>query len=295
MKHALFFLLFTSLLISACTSNKNPQTAISGERQILVDESFEPVIDDQFRVFESTYTQAKLHLVYKPEIDLLNLFLQDSINVAIMSRKLLPNEAKFYESKNIRIRTNRIAIDAIALITNKASTDTTITVEEIKAIMQGKGVNKNLVFDNPNSSTVRYLKELANIKELPKHGVYALKSNEEVIKYVYNNSGTIGVIGINWMIQPTKELESIVSKLKIIAVKNTGGLVGSDKYYEPTQNNLALGLYPLSRELYIINCEGGSGLGTGFASFLAGERGQRIILKSGLLPDSIPTREIIIR
>lgn len=295
MKSAFFYIVLGSLALSSCSSNQKSQTAVSGVRQILVDESFAPIIDDQYRVFESTYTQAKIELVYKPEIDLLNLFLQDSINVAIMSRKLLPNEARFFESKKIRIRTNRIATDAIALIGNYSSTDTTITVEEIKAIMQGKASNRRLVFDNPNSSTVRYLKELAGINNLPKQGVYSLNSNEEVIKYVNNNSGTIGVIGINWIMQPTKELESIVGKLKILAVKNEPGLAGSDSFYEPTQSNLALGLYPLSRELYIINCEGGPGLGTGFASFLAGERGQRIILKSGLLPDSIPTREIIIR
>jgi phosphate transport system substrate-binding protein len=33
----------------------------------------------------------------------------------------------------------------------------------------------------------------------------------------------------------------------------------------------------------------------GFASFLGGERGQRIILKSGLVPERIPTRKIRIR
>ncbi len=33
-----------------------------------------------------------------------------------------------------------------------------------------------------------------------------------------------------------------------------------------------------------VNCQGFSGLGMGFASFVAGDIGQRIILKSGLLP-----------
>ena len=33
----------------------------------------------------------------------------------------------------------------------------------------------------------------------------------------------------------------------------------------------------------------------GFASFVAGNIGQRIVLKSGLLPHEIPTREIRIR
>ncbi|MGV3509341.1 MAG: PstS family phosphate ABC transporter substrate-binding protein [Sphingobacteriaceae bacterium] len=291
----LFYITFVWLLASACSESGNKQTATVGSAKILVDESFAPIIDDMHIVFQSSYPQAKVEMVYKPEINLLNIFLRDSIDVAIMSRKLLPNEARFYESRNIKIRTNHIATDGVALITHQNSTDSSITVDEVKSIMRGLSTGKSLVFDNPNSSTVRYLKELAKVDTLPKKGVYALKSNEEVIEYVHNNPGTIGVIGINWMKQPTPRLEPIVKKLKVLSVKNTAGLPGSDKFYKPTQNNLALGLYPLSRELYIVNCQGGSGLGTGFAAFLAGERGQRIILKSGLLPDSIPTREIIIR
>jgi phosphate transport system substrate-binding protein len=51
----------------------------------------------------------------------------------------------------------------------------------------------------------------------------------------------------------------------------------------------------VARHLYIVNCQGYSGLGMGFGSFLTGERGQRIILKSGLVPEQIPTRKIKIR
>ena len=150
----------------------------------------------------------------------------------------------------------------------------------------------NLIFDNANSSTVRYFKELAGVKELPTKGVYALKTNAEVIQYVFDNPGTIGVVGVNWIVQPPVELEEVVSSLKILGVKNLAGKPGSDAFYKPFQNDIALELYPLIRSLYIINCEGGPGLGTGFASFIAGERGQRIVLKSGLLPDSIPSREV---
>lgn len=291
----LLFLCLVATLFFSCKYDKDYRSATVGDVKILVDESFEPIIDDQFKVFESSYPQAKIQLVYKPEIPLLNLLLSDSIDVAIMSRKLTPNEAKFYESRNIIIRTNHIATDAIALITNGSNQDSTITVDELKSIIAGKPNGKSLVFDNPNSSTVRYLKELAGVAQLPKAGVYALKSNVEVINYVHNNPGTIGVIGINWMIQPPVELEETVAGLRVMAVKNSKGLNGSDNFYKPSQNNLALGLYPLNREIYIINCQGSSGVGTGFAAFLASERGQRIILKSGLLPDSIPSREIIIR
>jgi phosphate transport system substrate-binding protein len=294
MKPALFSILIITLLQS-CSQDNSKQSATVGKTKILVDESFAPIIDDQYQVFDSSYPQAKIDLVYKPEIHLVNTLLQDSIDVAIMSRDLLPRELKYYQSRNIIVRKNHIATDAVALITHQSSPDSVISVDAIISIIQGKSAGKSLVFDNPNSSTVRYLKDLAKVKDLPQKGVYALQSNDAVIKYVHNNPGTIGVIGINWMGQPTKELEPIVEKLKIMSVKNLPGLKGSDKYYKPSQNNLALGLYPLSRELYIINCQGGSGVGTGFAAFLASERGQRIMLKSGLLPDSIPSREIIIR
>jgi phosphate transport system substrate-binding protein len=51
----------------------------------------------------------------------------------------------------------------------------------------------------------------------------------------------------------------------------------------------------LARDLYIINGQGSAGLGMGFASFIAGDIGQRIILKSGLLPVRIPGRKLQIR
>ena len=164
-------------------------------------------------------------------------------------------------------------------------------------MMKGKkGSIKSLVFDNANSSTVRYLKELSGIKDLPQSGIYALKSNSEVIKFVHDNPGSIGVIGVNWLQGASdKQIRSYISELKTMGVKNVAGKPGSDDFYYPNQNSLALGLYALTRELFIIDCEGGPGPGAGFASFIAGERGQRIVLKSGLLPDKIPSREIVIR
>jgi phosphate transport system substrate-binding protein len=48
------------------------------------------------------------------------------------------------------------------------------------------------------------------------------------------------------------------------------------------------------RSLYVVNCTGREGLGTGFEYFIEGERGQRIILRSGLLPVLIPHRDIVI-
>jgi phosphate transport system substrate-binding protein len=63
---------------------------------------------------------------------------------------------------------------------------------------------KGLVFDNPNSSTARYMKELAGIEELPKE-VYSFKVNKDVVKFVSENDGMIGVVGLNWLYQPSPD------------------------------------------------------------------------------------------
>lgn len=289
----LLFLLFVIALASCQTEQAENESYTSGREQILVDESFAPIIEDQAFLFQSTYPKAKIDLVLKSEIELLNLFLSDSIQVAIISRLLEEDERKHFESKNIKIRVNRFAIDGIALISHNSSKYVNVDVLDIIKILKGEpSALQSLVFDNANSSTVRYFKELASIDKLPSTGIYALKSNADVIKYVNDNPGSIGVVGVNWMVQPPVELESIVGDLKILGVKNVAGQAGSDAYYKPNQNDIALGMYPLIRSLYVVNCEGGAGLGTGFSSFIAGERGQRIVLKSGLLPDSIPSREI---
>lgn len=293
--------LLSTVFMLSCNSDKSAnkssvETTLSGSAEIVVDESFRPIVEDQLYVFNSTYLQANIKLIFKPEVELLNLFLSDSIRIGIMSRKLTDHESKFYLSKNIKIVENRFAIDGIAIITNNSNPDSTITVQEIINSLRSKSSKiKTLVFDNPNSSTVRYFKDLAKVTSLPTVGVYGLKSNPEVIKYISEHPGAIGVVGINWIQEPSQELEALIPNIRVIGVKNLPGKPGSDGFYKPTQSNLALGLYPFTRELYIINCQGRSGLGTGFASFLAGDRGQRIVLKSGLLPDSLPSREVIIR
>jgi len=58
----------------------------------------------------------------------------------------------------------------------------------------------------------------------------------------------------------------MVAELKVMGVKGLPGKSGSDKFYKPSQDNLALEKYPLSRDLYIVNSQGGGGLGLGFAA-----------------------------
>ena len=243
-------------------------------------------------VFESIYP-AKITLDVKSENEVVRSLINDSSSIAVLSRKLTAEEQKIFDVKKIIPKVTFFATDGIALISNKKNKDTLIALNDIIAFMKGKPQNaiKGLVFDNPNSSTVRYMNDLAGVKASPDKGVFSFKTNEEVIKFVAKNEGMIGVVGLNWLYQPTGIMKEIVKQIHVLSVKSTTGT----EFYAPSQNNIGEGKYPLARDLYIINCQGSSGLGMGFASFVAGEQGQRIVLKSGLLPFRTPSRLIQVR
>jgi phosphate transport system substrate-binding protein len=285
-----------SLVLVSCKQSddakKGVDTILKGKVTILVDETLEPIIDDQVAVFESKY-EAKINLDARSEKELIKAFLNDSAGVAVLSRTLNQEEIKYFERKRITPKITKIGIDAIAFIRNKTTKDTLIALEDVISFMQGKEQAniKGLVFDNPNSSTVRYMNDLAGLNETPTKDVFSFKTNEDVIKYVSENEGMVGVVGVNWLSQPSTALKSDIKNINVLNVKSLNNI----GYFAPSQNNIAEGTYPLARDLYIINCQGYSGLGMGFASFVAGDIGQRIILKSGLLPYRMPGRNIIIK
>jgi phosphate transport system substrate-binding protein len=289
-------ILFLVLLFTACKQKTSNTSGVgsrtSGSATILVDESFANIVDDQIEVFNSDYPDAKLKIVQGNEQRILPTFLNDSVRIIIMSRVLTPQEEQSYQKRSIPIFTQRFAIDGIALIANTDNPDSTITADEVVSILRGTSTsNKSLVFDNPYSSTMRYFKDLAKINTLPKKGVYTLQSNNDVIKYVAENKNYIGVLGVNWVLDSNPEIAGSLAKVKLLGVKNEKGKKGDDAYYKPTQENLISGIYPFLRNVYIVNCEGKEGLGTGFANWLASPRGQLIVLRSGLGPHKLISRD----
>jgi len=268
------------------------QTISTGELTVIADESLTPIIEEQIAVYENDY-DAKINLVSKSETEVMNALLKDSINVAILSRQLTKIEIDAFKKKKINPSVTAFATDAITLIRNKKDTDSLVALNDVLDFLRGKEVStiRGLVFDNPNSSTARHLNELAGLKSSSQKNIFSFNTNLEAIKYVAENDGMIGVVGLNWIMQPSAETREFTNKVVVLSVKG----LNSSNYISPTQNNIAEGKYPLARDLFIVNCQGFSGLGTGFTTFIAGDRGQRIILKSGLLPIRMPGRKVVVR
>lgn len=276
---------------------KQSGTTISGEINLYVDTTVQPVIEDVLAVFHSVYNRAKITQVNKTENEIVNALLKDSATVVVMSRLLTDEENAHFSKRKILPKVTPFASDAVAFITNKAAKDTIINLADILKVLKGETSDKvqKLVFDNANSSTIQLLLQEAGIKKAADKNIYSLKTNEEVIKYVHDTPGVVGIVGVNWLSQPPQSLSAIVSDITVLGVDNVKIDKNVKKYYKPTQSNIGAGFYPLIRKLYVLNYSSADDLGTGFANYLGAFEGQRIILKSGLLPVDIPAREIEVR
>jgi phosphate transport system substrate-binding protein len=276
-------------------TKKYSDTKNSGEAVFVSDESFAPILDEELYIFKNDNPKAKPTVLYKSENDVVKALLSDSSRFALLSRDLTADERTALKAHSLPTQVTKFAVDAVAIIVNEASPDTGITVGEIKKMLSGQTkTDKSIVFDNPSSSLVRYLKEFTGQSDFKQKNIYALKSNKEVIEYVSKHPDAIGITGFSWVYDPDADYADAVKKVRILAIRDENSKTASTAYFRPSQETLYLKQYPLLRYLYIVNCTGRDGLGYGFEHFIASDKGQRIILRSGLLPIAIPERNIMI-
>ena len=82
---------------------------------------------------------------------------------------------------------------------------------------------------------------------------------------------------------------SFIDNIRVMAVSRYRKATPTNSF-KPYQAYIALGDYPMTRPVYLILSEPRTGLASGFTSFVSSDRGQRIILKSGLLPVTQPVQ-----
>ena len=284
-------------IFAACNSSKKKgitETPTSGLIKISADQTFEPIMEQEIDVFEGLYPKANIIPVYADEVDVITSLLQDSVRLAVTTRRLSPKEVK-------------IATDGVALIVNKANPDTLITMDQLRRILTGEVTEWNqvypesklgklqLVFDNPNSSTVRFaIDSICAGKPLSKN-LNAQDNNENVIDYVSEVPNAIGVIGASWIGNKNDSTRlSFSDRITVMGVSRDDVAYPSNSY-QPYQAYLAMGLYPLTRDVYIITTDPKSGLPSGFTTFVGSDKGQRIILKTGIVPATQAIRIVNVR
>lgn len=296
-------LIFVCVAIAFCgclprdKKGKFLDTPTSGTITIAVDEALQPLMEAEISAFTALYTNAHINAIYVSEGEAIDSLLVDSVRLAVVTRKLVKDEEDYLETLRLPAAQVRVAINGIALIVHPDNRDTLMTTDQLKQILTGQikqwnelnnSSNKaplNVVFDQPNSGIIRFLNDsLTSLKNLPEN-VFAVKSNAAVVDYVSSHPEALGLIDVSWISdRDDATTNTFLGSVKVVGL-STGG-----EYYKPFQAYLSQRQYPLLRDVYLISREGRTGLATGFTAFVASDKGQRVILKSGLVPATMPVR-----
>lgn len=313
--YSLLFVLFVS-----CNQGekKGPKdTAVSGTIHIAVDEAFLPVMATEITSFQGHYPKAKIIPHYVSEQVAFRLLLADSVRMVVTGRSFNDEEKAYFKSITITTKNLTIATDALGVVLHKSNPDSMLTLRQLKQILtepemtwkkvNGKGLVKQpeLVLDKEGTSNYFALLNLLKIKDadIKLKRTYT-GGDREIINYVNLHPEAIGFMGVNWI---SDEEDPTQTKFKngiqvaylmpdsIAELLAKHPLETNEEYFQPLQAYLAQGFYPLTREVIVSSREARTGLATGFTAWLAGDKGQRIILKAGLLPATMPIRIVKIR
>lgn len=303
-------LLILLVLFSGCRFFKGDpyrNTTISGKSIIAVDETFRPVMEAEIELFKAIYGYSDIDARYLPEPQAFDLLLRDSVQMIVASRMLRADEISVLNSRKLFPKQLKIATDAIALIVHPSCKDSLISMKQIKAILSGEIITWNqinpesparpikLLFDNKNSGIVKYLADSLCRGAFSAANASAMEFNREVIEYTASHPDVLGFVSTSWIGNRNDSLHlSFHKKIKVVSVSEAD-VPTLDNSYKPYQAYLLDNMYPLSRSVYMINAEPRSGLSTGLVSFVASDKGQRIILKSGIIPAVAPTRVVNVR
>lgn len=275
-------------------------TPTSGTIHISVDETFEPVIAEQIKVYEAINPGAKIIAHYKSEADCLkDLFNDTSNRMVIVTRELSKKETKFLDdSLSFSPMYGQVATDAITIVVNNNSSDTIFSLQELQNLLTGKqGKERTVIFDGLNAtSTVRFVMDSILKGQLFDTSVVrAVKNSNEVLDYVANNTHALGFVGFSWIGNPEDSAQvRMLKKIKIAYIKCD--VCNDTPFVKPTQRGILSRRYPLVRRLYYILKENWDGLGSGFAGFLKTEKGQLIFRRSYLGPRmDFDVRSVVIK
>lgn len=308
------------LMLTACGNNMPKSTSTRGIAKIMCDESFESVLEQEIAVFEFQYPEASIMPEYINEHDALDSLVQKKVDLIIISKDLTDNQRELLKVQNRAYRSRMIAVDAVAIIVNKANDIDELTMQDISDIFTGKVKRwgevlptklKNdsikVMFDGSGTGVVNYMKDKFLNGAPFGPNVYARGTSTDVFEAVEKYKNVIGFIGVSWITSDLKNIEKPIEqkydelrnnnevklidftdRIKVMPVREDDKLDA----FKPYQAYISSGDYPLVRTIWAIDASYLGSLDHGFYTFLTGVIGQKIILQTGILPAAEPVRYV---
>ena len=299
-------------LFLACGNKPNPEQEEAYQKAAAVltaDESFYPILDEELYYFKNQ-TLDSITPIYINEQDAVRKLMKLETWLAFTTRDFTPKERQNLIDRKYLPRAIPIAYDGLAIIVNNSNPDSCITIKDFARILKGEisewkdiypqnqlGII-DVVFDNPLSSTVRWcVDSILGGQQFSAKNIGAVKTSAAVIDYVENHKNSLGIIGSNWL-NDKRDTTNVTFK-KNITVMGVSKMDSARSFnsWKPYQYYLYNGNYPLRRTIYALLNDTRNGVPSSFTHFIQLPRGQKIILRSGLLPRTanMNVRDVIVK
>ena len=299
-----------------------------GSATLFCDDGFKNILDEEIEVFEFSYPGSSILPFYVSEQEAIDTLLADGTQAVIVTRELSQEQKDYMKSKFKRVvRTHCIAVDAVALITNKENNVSSLSMTEIGDILNGKitkwsqlagndTTSIKLVFDNAGSSTVSYMRDkfLPEGKKISDNpNAFAQKNNASVFDVVKKDRNALGIISVSWLGHDLSDARKVPVDQRYKDYQNQNDTIATElttqvnvvKVSNPTEENdfnpiaykpyqvyINSGEYPLFRKVYMISTASKSTVLNSFYMFVTGFAGQKIISKTGILPYHMNARVV---
>jgi phosphate transport system substrate-binding protein len=179
-----------------------------------------------------------------------------------------------------------LAYDAVALIVNRNEKDSVFEKNEVADMLKGKSLLPyKPVFDGIRAtSTVRFaIDSILMSDSLNTKIITAAKTSSDVVKYIAENKGYIGFVGVSWIGNPEDTAQ--IRMLKQVRIAWLPCVSCTDSSFtKPWQEEILTRRYPYSRGIFYVLKENHVGLGKSLINFMKGDRGQLIFRRGYVVP-----------
>ncbi|KAB2881335.1 hypothetical protein F9K33_00910 [bacterium] len=300
------YFLIAALCLS-CRKRDDVSSPTSGKLDVICDESVSSAIETQKTEFEKNYPKARISLKLSTTNYAIGSLLNHDVECIISTRELDSTETDFLIRNDIKVYSQKLALDGIAFIVNAKNPIQEVTLDQISSILTGRNIRWNsvsdatsfpsnidevrLVIDGRKSGNYYLLKHqvlndesmTAAAEIIP--GDSMVSSSERILNYVVSHRDAIGYVSTAWLGNNPK-FTKVADQIKVLRLAATD----YQKAVAPIPGYVYRGDYPLRRFIYIMHRQDHIGLAAGFTAYMTGNEGQRMFLRSNLVPAMNPVR-----
>jgi len=246
--------------------------------------------------FLDQYKDAKVTLRPLEAREAIADFVSDSVRMIICARALNKEERDAVTAARIPLQEYHVAQSAVAVIANKANPLSDLRLGQVDSIFRGeltrwpgkvKGSPIDVVIGDVNSSTNEVFRNAVLAGRKFALSATPMKFSGDLVDYVAKTPNAVGIVGLSW-------LKSLEERLNVISLGGPSWRPDSARpagqYYSPAQAYVFQGYYPVNTPVYIYSREVSRDLGLGFISYLTSAAGQKVVVKGGLVPVTMPVR-----